>query len=77
MEQVKRQHLEALLIVSEVELREGEGAGYAGQELPGVSVEVSASELPKCPRCWTRSATVGQSAAYPELCGRCAAALEE
>ena len=77
MERVKSQHLEALLIVSEVELRDGEGAGYAGQELSGVSVEVSASELPKCPRCWTHSASVGQSAAYPELCARCAAALEE
>ena len=75
-ERVKKQHLEALLIVSEAELAEGAGEGWAGTELPGINIEVTASEAPKCPRCWTHSRTVGQDADYPELCARCARALK-
>ncbi len=76
MDRVKKQHLEALLIVSEAELRDGAGEGWAGTELPGVTVEVAPSAAPKCPRCWTHSPTVGQDPDYPELCARCARALK-
>ena len=76
MDRVKKQHLEALLIVSEAELADGAGEGWAGTEFPGVSIQVEPSALPKCPRCWTHSYTVGQDADYPELCARCAAALK-
>ena len=62
-------------IVSEAELAEGAGPGWAGTEMPGVSVQVEQSQLPKCPRCWTHSASVGSDGEYPELCARCAAAL--
>ena len=30
----------------------------------------------KCPRCWHYRADIGSSAAYPELCGRCATNLQ-
>ena len=76
MERVRKQHLEALLIVSEAELAYGDGEGWEGSEFPGVRIEVSASAAPKCPRCWTHSADVGQDSDYPELCGRCARALK-
>ena len=76
MDRVRKQHLEALLIVSEAELAEGAGEGWAGTELPGVTIRVEPSQAPKCPRCWTHSQTVGQDPDYPELCARCAAALK-
>ena len=34
-------------------------------------IEVVASEHEKCVRCWHHRHDVGQSAAHPELCGRC------
>ena len=67
--------LESLFIVSEAEFTDGEGPGWAGTEVPGVTVEVAPSALPKCPRCWTHSADVGSDSAYPELCARCARAM--
>jgi isoleucyl-tRNA synthetase len=74
--------LETLFIVSEVEVVSGaapEGGAivYSGENFPGVTVVVEASEAPKCVRCWTHSHTVGKSAAHPELCERCAKALGE
>ena len=76
IDRVKAQHMEAFFIVSEVELAEGLGEGWAGTEVPGVTVKVEASAQPKCPRCWNHSATVGSDADYPELCARCAGALK-
>ena len=76
MDRVRDQHFEALFIVSEAELVDGAGEGWAGTEFPGVNIQVEQSALPKCPRCWTHSATVGQDSDYPELCARCARALK-
>ena len=75
MARIARQPLESFFIVSEAELADGEGPGWAGTELPGVTIEVAQSQLPKCPRCWTHSASVGSDEKYPELCARCAGAL--
>ena len=76
MDRVRKQHFEALFIVSEAEVVDGPGEGWEGVEFPGVNIEVSASDAPKCPRCWTHSADVGQDGDYPELCARCARALK-
>ena len=76
MDRIRNQHFEALFIVSEAELKEGTGEGWAGTEMPGVTIEVEPSQLPKCPRCWTHSASVGSDPDYPELCARCARALK-
>ncbi len=76
IDRIAKQHFEALLIVSEAELKEGAGEGHEGTEIPGITIEVKASEAAKCPRCWTRSATVGSDETYPELCARCAGALK-
>ena len=75
VDKIRGQHFAALFIVSEAELREGAGEGYQGQAFPGVSIVVTPSEAPKCPRCWTHSTTVGNDPQYPQLCARCAAAL--
>ena len=56
---------EELFIVSGVELMEGEE----------LSCEVIAAEGEKCPRCWNYR-TLGGNEAFPEVCGRCASALE-
>ena len=74
-ETVKDADLAALCIVSEFELSDSPVEGWAGTELPGVTVKVEASALPKCPRCWTHSAGIGSDAEHPELCPRCAAAV--
>lgn len=57
---------EELFIVSEVTFKEG-------NEL---SIEISASSADKCPRCWNYR-TVGGNEHYPDVCDRCASALEE
>jgi isoleucyl-tRNA synthetase len=40
-----------------------------------IRVEKAAGQ--KCPRCWNYSTHIGESAAYPTVCERCAAALGE
>ena len=67
--------LPALFIVSEAEIVSGEGEGVPGENLPGLTVKVESSTLPKCERCWTHSDTVGSDSAHPTLCARCAAAV--
>ena len=75
-ETVKDADLAALCIVSELAVSDEPGEGWAGTEMPGVTVRVEASALPKCPRCWTHSAGIGADAEHPELCPRCAAAVK-
>ena len=74
-ETVKDADLAQLCIVSELEVSDAPVEGWAGTELPGITVKVEASELAKCLRCWTHDAGVGSDAEHPELCPRCAAAV--
>ena len=74
-ETVKDADLAALCIVSELEVSDTPVEGWAGTEMPGVTVKVEASELAKCLRCWTHDAGVGSDPEHPELCPRCAAAI--
>ncbi len=69
--------LPTLLIVSEVEIVYGEGEGAASEALPGVSIRVTPCQAPKCPRCWTHNAHIGEHETYPELCPRCATAVSD
>jgi isoleucyl-tRNA synthetase len=60
-----RADLPALFIVSKV------------IAMPGpLAVMVVPAPGVKCPRCWVYAEDVGRSARHPELCGKCAAALE-
>jgi isoleucyl-tRNA synthetase len=61
-----RPALADLFIVSDVKLE----AGAAGTE-----VRIDRAEGEKCPRCWNIRTDVGQDAAHPEVCARCAAVL--
>jgi len=69
--------LRTLFIVSAVNIVKGDGNGYAGSEVLGVTVSVRASDEPKCARCWTHDKEVGNSAEHPELCGRCLDAVTQ
>ncbi|HEV2388377.1 MAG TPA: isoleucine--tRNA ligase [Candidatus Acidoferrales bacterium] len=70
--------LPALFLVSQVELRHP-AAGTAAGDGTGreYSVEVLRADGSKCERCWNYSTQVGACAAYPTVCERCVAALEE
>jgi isoleucyl-tRNA synthetase len=45
--------------------------------LGGLNIEVLPADGAKCERCWNYSTRVGESSAYPTVCERCVAALEE
>jgi isoleucyl-tRNA synthetase len=66
--------LPAMFIVSQVEIRD-QSAG-APPAAP-VSVHVLRADGKKCERCWNYSTHVGENAAWPTVCERCVAALEE
>ncbi|MFT5483225.1 MAG: isoleucyl-tRNA synthetase [Halieaceae bacterium] len=47
------------------------GAAAVDTELPGLKLEVSASEQEKCERCWHRCEDVGTDSEHAGLCQRC------
>ena len=51
-------------------------ADAAGTELEGLKLQVTASEAPKCERCWHRREDVGSNPGHPGLCGRCVENVE-
>jgi isoleucyl-tRNA synthetase len=59
--------LRYIFIVSQVEVHEGDA----------FAVEIQIADGEKCERCWNYSTRVGESAEYPTVCERCAAALNE
>jgi isoleucyl-tRNA synthetase len=70
-----REHLPALFIVSQVELR-GESPLPGTDEIPHgggtlCAVHVVRADGKKCERCWNYSTLVGTNAEYPTLCERC------
>ena len=66
--------LAAIFIVSQVQLEKGQGHGYQSEAFPGMSIGVSASEAPKCSRCWNHNQQVDPET---ELCPRCAGVLKK
>ncbi len=71
-----RQMLAEAFVVSDVDVRlDGQGAGDPDVPgLMGVSVERAPGQ--KCQRCWKYLPSVGQSAAHPQLCARCATVVQ-
>ncbi len=63
-----RAHLNALFVVSAVELKLSEGGELA--------VEAQHAPGEKCERCWNYSTHVGEDESYPTVCERCSAALK-
>ncbi len=68
--------LASLLIVSQVEVGAPLSEAHASPVLPGLRVKVEPARGKKCQRCWNHREDVGQSAAHPGLCRRCARAVE-
>jgi isoleucyl-tRNA synthetase len=71
--------LTTLFNVSGVRLRArapgGAGIPYESQDIPGLALEVVPAQAlgwRKCERCWTWSPRLGEDAAHPALCERCA-----
>ncbi len=67
------QQLRYLFIVSAVNLQAVQG----GNGSAGIRVEVAKAPGQKCERCWNYSIHVGENPAYPTICERCSATLEE
>ncbi|EKD38020.1 MAG: hypothetical protein ACD_75C00899G0005, partial [uncultured bacterium] len=51
------------------------GIRFVSEEIAGMIIQVQPASGEKCLRCWTRSTTVGEIAAHPEICRRCADVL--
>lgn len=66
---------EDLMIVSQLEVVEGEGGAHG--EVEGLGVAVQHAEGEKCQRCWKYTADIGSDAQHPCLCARCAAVIAE
>ncbi len=66
----RRDFLEEIFIVSQVEIKESDGEG----EIAFVKVEHA--EGKKCQRCWKFHVDVGKDPEYPDVCPRCAAVLK-
>ncbi|GAB4388107.1 MAG: isoleucine--tRNA ligase [Thermodesulfovibrionales bacterium] len=65
-----RDFLPSLFIVSQVELRDGEGERRA-EAVEGLSITVERAGGRKCQRCWNWSDAVGQFPEAPDICERC------
>jgi isoleucyl-tRNA synthetase len=70
--------LATLSIVSAAELTDAPApaGAFTLPDLPGIAVTVGPAEGEKCQRCWRVLPEIGSVAAYPDLCGRCADAVE-
>ena len=73
--ELESEDLAPLCIVSELKIVHGAGEGVRGENFDGLTVHVEPSVLPRCARCWTRSATVGTNEKHPTLCARCASVV--
>ena len=73
--ELESEDLAPLCIVSELKIVHGAGEGVRGENFDGLTVHVEPSTLPRCARCWTRSATVGTNEKHPTLCARCASVV--
>jgi isoleucyl-tRNA synthetase len=65
LSRVGASELEAVFIVSQVELVRGDAT----------AIVVTAPEGAKCGRCWNYRPTVGASSEHPQLCGPCVAVV--
>ena len=72
----KGEDLEALLIVSEVEVNKGTDGGKC-ERYEGIFVKVEKAEGEKCERCWKYGHGTGSHGEHSTLCSRCAAVVTE
>ncbi|OGR19356.1 MAG: isoleucine--tRNA ligase [Desulfobacterales bacterium GWB2_56_26] len=71
--------IKEIAIVSEMSVLHDDtpevGIRFASEEIPGFLIQVQPAPGEKCLRCWTRSTSVGETAAHPGICRRCADVL--
>jgi len=67
-----RDELAQVLVVSNVELENGDAATADAYRGELVTVSVRKSTRPKCERCWRYLQSVGDDPDHPTLCARCA-----
>ncbi len=72
----KGEDLEALLIVSEVEIKKGTDGGKC-ERYEGICVKVEKAEGEKCERCWKYGHGTGIHVEHTTLCSRCASVVTE
>ena len=74
-----QEELHSILIVSKADIVMGDAppAGFIETDLPDLFVHVSATQAPKCERCWVRDETTNSDPAFPGVCERCAKTLHE
>lgn len=70
---VKNNELHFIFITSEASVNSEKFAPATAQitELPGIKLNITASEHTKCARCWHHNSDIGVNNEYLELCGRC------
>ncbi|HET9149265.1 MAG TPA: isoleucine--tRNA ligase [Alphaproteobacteria bacterium] len=70
--------LAEIVIASGADLREGEApeAAFRLADVPGVAVVFARAQGAKCQRCWKVLEEVGKNPAHPDICNRCADAVE-
>ncbi|WP_125560025.1 isoleucine--tRNA ligase [Pseudoalteromonas rubra] len=71
--QTLQDELRFVLLTSkaQVEVVNAKPEGAVSTEIDGLFISVTATQAPKCDRCWHHCEDVGQHDAHPELCGRC------
>lgn len=72
----RAEDLEALLIVSEVEIKKGTD-GDKCERFDTIFVKVEKASGEKCERCWRYGHGIGTDADHPTLCHRCASVVKE
>jgi len=73
-----RRAIREVLIVSDIEVGDPSGPGvYESAAFPGLKVKVGKAPWGKCERCWNHAPEVGTIGGAPDLCARCAAAVEK
>ncbi|WP_139693950.1 isoleucine--tRNA ligase [Sporolactobacillus terrae] len=68
--------LDKLLIVSQVLVKDCEGAPESADQYDRLAVLVSVAEGQKCERCWAVLPSVGEDPEHPTLCAHCAETVQ-
>ena len=71
-----KDELSSILIVSQVEVINGDDGKFKGETLKDLSITVQKADGEKCERCWIHSESVGSVPDHPTLCKRCAEVIQ-
>ncbi len=72
-----RADLPSLFIVSRVDLGPAGSGARVSEQLPGLRLAVGRAPGEKCGRCWNYTEDRGRDPEFPEICGRCVAAVRQ